>query len=133
MANALFTPAKVSFLTAGFSLSSSNIKAVLVDHGTDTPVPSTDQYLSDIGAGARIGTSSNLGSKTTTGGVFDAADTTISAVSGASVESIVTYVDSGSAASSNLVVYQDTGTNLPVTPNGGDITISWNASGIFAL
>ena len=28
----------------------------------------------------------------------------------------------------------DTGvTGLPVTPNGGDISITWNASGIFTL
>jgi hypothetical protein len=33
-----------------------------------------------------------------------------------------------------LVAYLDTGvTGLPVTPNGGDITISWHASGIFQL
>jgi hypothetical protein len=33
-----------------------------------------------------------------------------------------------------LVAFIDTGvTGLPVTSNGGDITVTWNASGIFAL
>ena len=37
-------------------------------------------------------------------------------------------------ATSPLVAYIDTGvTGLPVTPNGGDIAVAWNASGIFAL
>jgi hypothetical protein len=55
-------------------------------------------------------------------------------VSGASVEALVIYIDTGVAGTSRLVAYIDTGvTGLPVTPNGGDITITWNASGIFAL
>jgi hypothetical protein len=46
----------------------------------------------------------------------------------------VIYVDTGTAATSPLVAYIDTGvTGLPVTPNGGNITVTWNASGIFAL
>jgi hypothetical protein len=37
-------------------------------------------------------------------------------------------------STSALICFLDTGvTGLPVTPNGGDITITWNASGIFAL
>jgi hypothetical protein len=33
-----------------------------------------------------------------------------------------------------LVAYIDSSvTGLPVTPNGGNIGITWNASGIFAL
>ena len=38
------------------------------------------------------------------------------------------------SATSPLVAFIDTGvTNLPVPPNGGDIAITWNASGIFSL
>jgi len=55
-------------------------------------------------------------------------------VTGNTVEALVIYVDTGSAATSPLVAYIDTSvTGLPVTPNGGDITVTWNASGIFAL
>jgi hypothetical protein len=47
---------------------------------------------------------------------------------------MVIYVDTGTAATSPLVAYIDSGvTGLPVTPNGGNISITWNASGIFAL
>jgi hypothetical protein len=32
-----------------------------------------------------------------------------------------------------LIYYCDTGAGFPVTPNGGNVTIQWNASGIFAI
>lgn len=137
MANALFAKAKESFISQNPSIDmdTDNIKVVGVDHGTDTPVPATDQFLSDITAGARIFTSGNLANKTVTGGVFDADDITITGVTGASVEDITIYKDTGSAATSPLVAYIDTATGLPFTPNGGDLTIQWDsgASRIFAL
>jgi hypothetical protein len=55
-------------------------------------------------------------------------------VTGNSAEALVFYIDTGTAATSRLVSYIDSGfSGLPVTPNGGDITLSFNASGIFAL
>lgn len=144
MANALFVKFKEALLNPGtlgttsgdaVDLIDDNIKVVLVDHGVDTPLPATDQYLSDITAGARIATSGNLASKSIAGGVFDAADITITGVSGATVESIVIYKDTGTASTSPLIAFIDTATGIVLTPNGGDVTISWDngASKIFAL
>lgn len=138
MANALVTQGKVRMLghaTEGIDLINDTIKAVLVDHGVDTPVPATDIYLSDITAGARVATSAALANKTTTGGVFDADDITLSLVTGASCESIVLYKDSGNPATSPLIAVIDTMTGLPVTPNGGDIILQWanDANKIFAI
>lgn len=137
MANALFTSYVNNMLTQAATqvdLDGDTIKAVLVDHGSDTPVPATDAFLSDIGAGARIATSAAL-TVSVSGRVVDIADVTFTAVSGASVESIVLYKDTGSAATSRLIAFIDTATNLPVTPNGGDITITWDngANKVFAL
>lgn len=114
----------------------SDIRCVLTDHGTDTPVPNTDQDLADISTGT-VGTAVALASKTAvlSGNTLtqDAADTTFTAVSGASAESITIYNHTGTASTSLLLVFFDTGvTGLPVTPNGGDITIQWNASGIWS-
>ena len=135
MVNALFDTGRAAFLNAGVNWTSDNIKAVLVDHGVDTPVPATDSFLSDITAGARIATSANFSGKTSTAGVADAADLIFSAVSGASVESIVIYKDSGVEGTSQLIAFIDTATNLPVTPNGGDIIVAWDngANKIFKL
>jgi hypothetical protein len=76
-----------------------------------------------------------LASKTVSAaGVFDAADKTISAVSGDVSEALILYIHTGTEGTSRLICFLDTGvTGLPVTPNGGDITITWHASGIFAL
>jgi hypothetical protein len=45
----------------------------------------------------------------------------------------VLFVDTGNAATDALIAFIDTGTGLPVTPNGGDITVTVNASGWFTL
>jgi hypothetical protein len=67
--------------------------------------------------------------------VFDAADLApaFTAVSGATVESINMLKDTGNAATSNLIAYWDTATGLPLTPNGGDVNVAFNASGIIKV
>ncbi len=135
MANALYDLGRQAFLSGGIDWSSATIKAVLVDTGAYTVNLSTHQYLSDIAGGARIATSSALGTKTVTNGVADAADVVFPAVTGASIEAVVIYKDTGVAATSPLICYIDTGTGLPITPSGGDITIVWDsgANKIFKL
>ncbi|MCO4274262.1 hypothetical protein NG701_07445 [Pseudarthrobacter sp. HLT3-5] len=134
MANSLFDKAREGFLSGQILWNSDNIKAVLVDTGLYTPSLSTNQYLSDIAAGARVATSTNLAGKTIANGVADAADVTFPAVTGASVEAIVLYKDTGTATTSRLICYIDSGVGgIPITPNGGDIATAWNASGIFKL
>lgn len=132
MAAAIYPKFKEQALQGGTDLSGGNIKLVLVDTGAYT-YSSSHQYLSDIAAGARIATSGNLASKTFTNGTFDAADVSISSVSGATVEAVVYYIDSGAAATSKLIFYDDTLTGLAFTPNGGTVNITFNASGIFTL
>lgn len=135
MANAMFDKGLEALWSGSINWTTDNIKVVLVDHGTDTPVPATDEFLSSIAAGARVATSGNLTGKTVTAGVVDAADITITGVTGATVESIVVFKDTGVEATSNLIAYIDTtsDSSLPFTPNGGDVTISWNASGIVSI
>lgn len=128
----MYTPAKVSFLTAGIDLSSATIKAVLLK-SSYTPV-ATDQFRSAITAGAEVGTAQALGSKTTTSGVFDAADITFTAVGTTTAcDKVLIYKDTGSAATDNLIAVVDL--SSAVTPNGGDIAVTWDngASKIFRL
>ena len=128
MANALFDKGRQNILEGAIAILTVNVKLVLVDHGVDTPVVATDDFLDDIVAGARIATSGNFASKTTTDGVFDAADVALTAVSGASVESIVIYNDTpATEAGKHLIAYIDVATGLPFTPSGGDVTIQWDA------
>ena len=135
MANALYPKWKSSImqLTANNSLTG-NVKAVLIDTGAYTYSTAHQFYTDLMGVvGVRSGA---LANKTYVLGVFDADDLTFSAVTGTHVEAIVLFVDTGVDATSPLVFYCDTGvTGLPVTPNGGDIIVTWDsgASKIFVL
>lgn len=133
MANALYNFAKESFITGSINLSTDDIRVILVDTADYTVNLATDQDLVDVPGAARVAVSDALASKTVADGVFDAADKVLSAVTGDPSEALVIYKHTGTEATSLLIAYIDSGTNLPVTPNGGDITIQWNGSGIFAI
>jgi hypothetical protein len=54
--------------------------------------------------------------------------------SGSTVTALIIYIDTGTPGTSRLVAFIDTGvTGFPLSTNGGDVTVSWNASGIFQL
>jgi hypothetical protein len=134
MANAIYPKYKEAILqsAANSNMSSGTVKVALVDTGV-TAYSAAHEFYSSISS-AVVGTPQTLGTKTFTNGVFDAADVTYTAVTGATCEAVVIYIDTGTAGTSRLIAFIDTGvTNLPVTPNGGDITLTFNASGIFAL
>lgn len=138
MANALYPKWKEALLqsSANSALNGSGTTGVyvaLVDTGTYT-YNAADEFYSQLSG--IVGTDQEIGAtKTYTNGVFDGADVTFTSVSGNSVEALVLYVkNAGANTTWRLVAYIDTGvTGLPVTPNGGNISVSWNASGIFAL
>ena len=133
MANMTYPLYKQALLDgdSNIDVNDGTVKVALVDTGTYT-YSAAHQFLSDLSG--VVGTAQTIGSTTVTNGLFDGADVTFTAVSGATVEALVIYIDTGVAGTSRLVAYIDTGvTGLPVTPNGGDITVTWNASGIFQL
>ena len=39
---------------------------------------------------------------------------------------IIIYKDTGTEATSPLIAMIDTATGLPITPNGGDIIVTWD-------
>lgn len=108
------------------------VYCALVDTGTYTFSQAHQFYSSLSGI---VGTDQEILSKTQVNGVFDGTDLTFSAVSGNSIEALVLYrKNAGANTTWPLIAYIDTNvTGLPVTPNGGTITITWNASGIFKL
>jgi hypothetical protein len=127
MADFIYDLARQAFLEGEVAILTADIKAVLVDGADYTPSASTDDFLADIAGGGRVATSSNFASKTSTLGVFDAADITFSTVTGDQCEYIVIYEDTGDAATSKLLAKIDSYTGLPVTPNGGNITVAFPA------
>ena len=129
MASALYQEFKEQLLTAGLDVEANDIRVILVDTA-DYTFSQTHDFLDDVPAGARVAVSGNLASKTIADGTFDAADVTLTAVTGDPSEALVIYKHTGTESTSNLIAYID---GISVTPNGTDITITWNASGIFAL
>lgn len=127
MANVIYDTARSAYLDGDLDWGANTIKVALVRSYTYN---SAHDFLDDVtggGGGTIVATSSALGSKTTTAGVADAADITFSAVSaGAACQHLIIYKDTGTASTSNLIAAIDTATNLPITPNGGDITVAWD-------
>lgn len=139
MSNAVYPKYKQSLLTEADASKSldqgtANVApyAALVDTGTYTYSASHQFYSSLSGV---VGTDQQITTPTVALGLFDGDNVTFTAVTGASVEAIVIYrKNAGANTTWRLVLYDDTSiTGAPVTPNGGDITITWNASGIMQL
>lgn len=135
MANRLYDSGRQAFLEGSINWLSDTIKCILIDAADYSVNTTTDNALDDIPGAARVATSGALGSKTSTAGVADAADVTFTAVTGDQSEALVIYKDTGVESTSLLIAYIDTATGLPVTPNGGDITVQWDngANKIFKL
>ena len=133
MASAVYPAALVSLMKADIDLENVDVKCVLIDTATYTYNAAHDFY--DDLSGVVATETAALGSKTfgsVATGAFDAADGTVSSATGDSAEAVVYFVDRGGAASAdNLLSYNEL--SAAVTPNGGDITIQHNASGIFAI
>jgi hypothetical protein len=129
MANGLFDSFRDNCLqnTTSIDIVGDDIQATLIDQGVTVPSLTTHDFYDDLET-AHVGPEISLTSKTVAAGIYDAADTILTSVSGASCEGVLLYNNTPAAdADKNLICYFDTGTGLPVTPNGGDITIQWSA------
>lgn len=116
-------------------LTSLTIKAMFVDNADDTVV-ATDDFIDDILSAGRVPAIAScpaLASKTNgvvAVGTFDAADTTFTSLTGDASEQLILFEDSGVEATSDIICWWDTATGLPITPNGGNVSVVWNASGV---
>jgi hypothetical protein len=138
MANALYATGRNAFLSAAINWTTDNIKCILVNTSLYTKNLATDQFLTTISGitGAIIATSANLTSTSASAGIANAATVTFATVaSGPAAGALVLYRDTGTGSTSQLIAYIDTATGLPVTPNGGSITVTWDtgANKIFQL
>jgi len=113
----------------------STVRAFLVD-STAYTYSSTHEFLSDIPTNARKGASGGTAITdgvlltlidAATNGVLDADDITISGISaGSALQNVVIFKDGATDAASPLLLFIDTATGLPVTPDGNPILIQWD-------
>ena len=133
MANAVQASARKLFLDGDIDLLNDTIKVVLTKTYSYS---SGHDYLDDVTAGYRVATAT-LASKTTTGGAFDSADPTFTAVaSGSTVTGLWLYKDTGTDSTSPLIAWFDTQAStsaISIVTSGGNITITVASSGWFTI
>ena len=107
-------------------MTANNIKILFYSGAITT----TWEFVSDLTGASIIARSGNLAGKTTTNGVFDANDITVTSVSGSAFTHVILYADSGVDSTSRLIAVFDVSS---FTPSGGDINVVFNASGLFSI
>lgn len=99
-----------------------------------SPNLTTDHFYSTpIASGGLVGAKTTLTGVSGSLGTFSAANVTFTSVSGSTASYLVLFKDTGTNSSSNLWGLIDTATGLPVTPNGGNITVAWASGQVFTL
>lgn len=128
MADAFYTKFKEGTLNGAFQVDfdTDTIKAGLFRSSAYTVNLATDDFLDDAGSPIAEATLT----PTVSGANVDAADFSFSSVgAGAEIDLLVIYKDTGTPATSPLVAKYD----ISVTPNGNDINVTVNGSGLFDL
>lgn len=137
MASSQYTKGLHKIINRSIDLLNDNIKLVLVDTASYTPVFDTHEFLTDIPSGMRVAVSANLQSKTITIDsslspsqiMFSALGGSFSSVAGSPTEAVVLYKDTGVASTSPLIAYYDNA-SVALVPNGNDVTFTVSASGL---
>lgn len=127
MSNTAYLLGMQAFASGAINFPSDNIKVMLVNNSY-TANFTTDQWQSTIPGGDVIFTSGNLSGNAATLGTLSASNLTMVNVNptGSQGYYLVLFKDTGTPGTSPLFLYIDTATNLPITPNGGNITVAWD-------
>ncbi len=131
MANQSYLSFRSALMTGAIDLDTAVLKVALVSGYTFS---ASHTFMSDVtGAGGTVnGTPATLANPTVVAGVFDADDCTITTTASATNHVLIVYqasaITGGSdvaASAQRLCWYFDTGTNLPIQPSAGTLTITW--------
>ena len=123
MTNAVLPKTKQAMLDAILALGT--LEAQLVDTALYT-YSAAHQFLSDIPAGARVGSAVALTGVTTTDGVLDANDPTFTLSAPPSIEGLALVVNTGNPATSPILAWIDAATGLPVAAGSTGGTVAWS-------
>jgi hypothetical protein len=118
--------------TNNVDFANDTIKATLIDSADYVADKDADDFYDDVTGAGRISTGT-LTTVSVTPGVatitIDADDLTLTAVTGDEAEAVVIWKDTAGAESTDpVLMYLEL--SAPVTPNGGDIVLQWNGSGL---
>jgi hypothetical protein len=130
MANHVYPKLRKASVSGLINLLTTNVKFVLVDDDLYT-YDAAHEFLSDVPAGARVSITGSLtGKAISDAGAFSSANARFDGVIGASVESVIMFIDTGTPSTSRLVFFQDTDVvGLPVTPSGASYNLIMDPAG----
>lgn len=132
MPNTFYPKGAEKILRAAINFDTDTIKVAIVSDAYT--YSAAHEFLAD--AGTLVGTAQTLGTKATTGGVFDAADPSFGAIApGSTAKAAILFKDTGNPSTSPLLAYIDQLTGFPFATNGGGVSIPWSngAGKIFSL
>jgi hypothetical protein len=133
MANSLYSKGREAFLEGTIAGLTDTIRLSLFTN-TYSPNLSTDQFYSTpLAATSATAGPITLTSVTGSAGTLSAANVVFTSVSGSTSQYLILYKDTGTTTTSPLIGLIDTATGLPVTPNGGNITVAWASGQVFTL
>jgi len=121
----LFKEAQVSAVTkVDFDGDTMKVALIKITGSGAYTYSAAHDFYDDVSA-AVVGTPQTLGTKTVASGKFSSAKATFTAVtSSGNTLGVLLYKDTGTPGTSNVVAYFDTGTNVPITPNGSDVDVT---------
>lgn len=131
MANASYPSFREGLMTNAVDLDTAVLKVALVRGYTFS---TTHVFMSDVitAGGVINGTSAALANKTTTGGVLDADDTSITTTANASNHVLILFQASAvtggadvAQSAQRVCLYMDSGSNLPIQPGAGTLNVTW--------
>jgi hypothetical protein len=141
MANVVYNTAKKRLLDGGFNWGSLDLRVLLVTSGY--VVDADDVFVDDLTPGSNelagtgyvrkaLASESTAQDDVNDRAEGDADDVTWTGINAGTTAAAVIFTQVTTDADSWLVAYIDTG-GFPITTNGGDLTIQWNAEGILQL
>ena len=124
MANTSYPKGMEKLLSGQINVPTNTLKAALLPAAYT--YSASHEFLSQLGA--RVGTDQALTNTTVIDGVLDADDLDFGALPpGDNLKAIAIYKDTGNASTSPVLLYIDQATGLPMTTNGGAVTIPWDS------
>jgi hypothetical protein len=125
--NRLLDTAREAFARGLVDWVGDTVVARLVRTSVAAPNFSTLAFLSELDDDGFAADAVEIENRTATAGVLDGDDVLFPAVdAGDAIDAVAIYVDTGNAATSRVLAWLDSGTGLPVTPDGTDVTVTWD-------
>lgn len=130
-----YSKAREKFASAQINWVSATVKVVLTN-SSYTPDVDNDEFLSDVAADTRIGTSDALTTKTATNGYLASDKISFFALQDTEqVVNCVFYIDTGTDSTASLIGYLTDAVGLPFVPQGKTYYLLYdlNFGGYFRL